>query len=286
MELVSYYNHASYQMRLDATTQLINGQSWRVVAALVPGLVVVMYILLQNGPMPQPISYHQFADTRVLMGIPNVGDVLTNLAFILVGALGLWSLRHLTVSTNTFVDNREQILFQWLFTGVLLTGFGSGWYHLEPDNYSLVWDRLPMTIAFMSIFLIMISERINLSLGFYLLVPLLITGIASVIIWIWSEHIGHGDLRFYLFVQFYPMLTIALMLIFLPSRYTHGNFYWGLFVFYAAAKVLEIYDQEIYHFTQGLISGHSLKHLSAAMGAAWLLIMLWLRQPYMMTTSV
>lgn len=286
MILVSYTNLSSSQMKPDASTQLIKEQSWRVAAALLPGLAVLLYLFLRNGPMPQPLIYHQFADTRVILGIPNFGDVLTNLAFIIVGAFGLWSLRRLTVSTRTFTDNSERILFQFLFTGVLLTGFGSGWYHLDPDNYSLVWDRLPMTIAFMSIFAIMIAERINLKLGVYLLAPLLIIGAASVFIWIWSEHVGRGDLRFYLFIQFYPMLTIALMLLFLPSRYTHGNYYWGLFVFYTAAKIVEIYDHEIYNYLQGWISGHSLKHIFAAMGAAWLLRMLWLRRPYNVPGSV
>ena len=267
------------------TAQLNQVQTWRVYAAVLPGILIGLYLLLYTDPFPQPLSYHQFADTRIFLGIPHAGDVLTNLAFIVVGAIGLWSLRRTGTLTQNFTDDGERRLFLFLYTGVFLTGFGSGWYHLEPDNYSLVWDRLPMTIGFMSILSIMIAERVNLSLGMKLILPLLIIGIASVLLWIWSEHIGQGDLRFYLFIQFYPMLTIALMLIFLPSRYSHGNYYWGLFIFYAAAKVVEIYDHEIYHFTQGVISGHSLKHLFAAMAAAWLLIMLKLRHPYQLSTN-
>ena len=96
--------------------------------------------------------------------------------------------------------------------------------------------------------------------------------------WIWTEHLGHGDLRWYLMVQFYPFITIALMLLLLPTPYTRGNDYWGLFFFYAAAKIAEVLDQQIFSLTQSIISGHSLKHLFAAAGAAWLLRMLWLRQ--------
>lgn len=252
---------------------------WRVTAALLPGLIVGLYVILRTGPLQQPLSYHDFADARVLLGIPHAGDVLTNLAFVIVGAWGLWFLARPNRATRTFIEERERRLFQWLFTGVFLTGFGSGWYHLAPDNDSLVWDRIPMAIGFMSIFAIMITERVKLSLGVALLVPLVAIGVGTVIWWIWTEHGGHGDLRPYLFVQFYPMITFALMLLLLPTPYTRGNYYWGLLAFYAAAKVVETLDHEIFDLTQGVASGHNLKHLFAAGGAAWILRMLWLRQP-------
>jgi hypothetical protein len=256
-----------------------NVSSRRVAAALLPGLIVGLFFILRIGPIPQPLSYHDFADTRMLLGIPHAGDVLTNLAFVMVGAWGLWFLARPNRKTRIFIDERERRLFQWLFVGVLLTGFGSGWYHLAPDNDSLVWDRVPMAIGFMSIVAIMIAERVKLSLGVALLVPLVVIGVGTVFWWIWTEHAGHGDLRPYLFVQFYPMITIALMLILLPTPYTRGNDYWGLFFFYAAAKVVEILDRQIFDLTQGLVSGHNLKHLFAAGAAAWILRMLWLRQP-------
>lgn len=252
--------------------------AWRIAAALLPGLVVgaIMWVVL--GPTPQPLSYHDFADTRVWLGIPNVGDVLTNLAFIIVGAWGLRFLGQPERSSRCFIDERERQLFQWLFLGVFLTGFGSGWYHLNPHNDSLVWDRIPMAIGFMSIVAIMLAERVNLRLGLALLLPLIAIGVGTVFWWIWTEHAGHGDLRAYVFVQFYPMITIALMLLLLPTPYTRGNFYWGLFVFYGAAKAAEILDHQIFGWTQDAISGHSVKHLCAAAGAAWILLMLWLRQ--------
>lgn len=253
--------------------------SWRIAAALVPGLLLGAVVLLVAGPIPQPLSYHQFADEHVLLGIPHAGDVLSNLAFLVVGAWGLWSLSLPQLNKRTFIDSRERQPFWWLFTGVFLTGFGSGWYHLSPDNYSLVWDRFPMALAFMGMFAAMIAERIKLSLGITLLGPLLALGVASVLWWIWTEHEGHGDLRWYLVVQFYPMLTMVLMLILLPTPYTHGKYYWGLFFCYTAAKVAEALDHRIFELSHGVISGHSLKHLLAAAGVAWLLRMLWLRRP-------
>jgi len=260
-------------------TRPLTVKPWRIAAALLPGAIAGIIFILRTGPLPQPLSYHDFADNRVLMGIPHAGDVLTNLAFLAAGAWGLWSLAQQKLIMRSFIDGRERTLYQWLFIGVLLTGLGSGWYHLEPDNYSLVWDRLPMTISFMSIFSIMITERIKLTLGIGLLWPLMAIGIASVFLWIWTEYIGQGDMRGYLVIQFYPLLAIASMLLFLPTRYTHGNEFWGLFFLYAAAKFVEVLDHEIFNLTHNLISGHNLKHLFAAASAVWILRMLWLRHP-------
>ena len=257
----------------------LNVGSWRIAAAFLPGLIVALYFLGRAGPIAQPLGYHDFADTRALFGIPNAGDVLTNLAFVIVGVCGLWFLARPNRKKRTFMDDRERRFFQLLFVGVLLTGIGSGWYHLAPDNYSLVWDRVPMAIGFMSIVAIMIAERVKPSLGIALVGPLIAIGVASVFWWIWTEHAGRGDLRPYLFVQFYPMITVALILLLLPTPYTHGNDYWVLFVFYAAAKTVEFFDREIFELTHGLASGHNLKHLFAAAGAAWILRMLWVRRP-------
>jgi len=250
---------------------------WRVAMSLLPGLVAGILAMLAYRPIPQPLSYHNFADQRVWLGIPHAGDVLTNLAFLVVGALGLWFLARPGLSRDAFVDDRERALFRWLFLGVLLTGFGSAWYHLAPDNYSLVWDRLPMAVAFMSVFSILLAERVSLPVGVAMLRPLIVIGIVSVLWWIWTEHIGRGDLRWYLLVQFYPLIAMALMLLLLPTRYTHGNDYWGLFFCYVAAKVAEVLDHEIFHLTGELVSGHNLKHVFAAVGVAWLIRMLWLR---------
>lgn len=250
----------------------------RIFAALVPGLLLAAIFMMVTQPIPQPQSYHLFADQRTVLRIPHAGDVLSNLALIITGAWGMWFLLRPQFLVGTFINDHERRNYLWFFAGVFLTGFGSVWYHLGPDNYSLAWDRLPMTLAFMGIFAAMISERVNLSLGIALLKPLLVIGVASVLWWIWTEYEGHGDLRWYLIVQFYPMITIILMLLLLPTPYTHGKYYWGLLLFYVAAKVVEILDYQIFEFTHRMISGHNLKHLFAAMAAAWLLRMLWLRQ--------
>lgn len=59
---------------------------WSVIA-LICMLATVVVAMLR--PIPQPLSYHNFADTRRLLGIPRAFDVLSNLPFLIVGLLGM-----------------------------------------------------------------------------------------------------------------------------------------------------------------------------------------------------
>ena len=103
-----------------------------------------------------------------------------------------------------------------------VTSLGSTWFHLGPNNDSLVWDRLPMTIGFMGLLAALVSERIDPGLGLKLLGPLVAVGIWSVWAWISSEHAGEGDLRPYLLVQLYPVAAILLVLaLFRPLAEIH-----------------------------------------------------------------
>lgn len=238
---------------------------------------MLILALLLVEPIAQDPNYHNFADQRVWFGIAHVGDVITNAAFIIVGASGLGYLYRARSARGAFACERERVVWAVFFTGILLTGFGSAWYHLQPDNARLVWDRLPMTLAFMSLFSAVASERIDIRAGVVLLWPLLILGLGSVGWWAFTEHQGRGDLRPYGLVQFYPMVGITLMLVLFPSRYTRGNDYWVAMLCYAAAKVAELLDHQIFNMN-GVISGHSLKHLLAAAGCGWMLCMLRRRQ--------
>ncbi len=157
-----------------------------------------------------------------------------------------------------------------LFAGVLLTAFGSAWFHLAPDNDTLFWDRLPMTIAFMSLVAIIVGEHISERLGRSLLWPLLAVGAISVIYWDYSEAQNAGDLRLYGLVQFLPMLLIPAILLVYESVFDRTRFIWILFVLYALAKAFELLDAPLYSLGE-LVSGHSIKHLCAALGPIVLL---------------
>ena len=201
--------------------------------------------LLLLPPILQDQGYHRFADVRALFGIPNVWNVVSNLPFIVIGAVGLARCR----------DDAATVI---IFFGVLLTGLGSSYYHWSPNDDTLFWDRLPMALAFMAILANVVAERVNAKAGAILLWPLLAIGVFSLLVWRWN-----GDLRLYGWVQFFPLVTLLLMLLLLPPKYT-GTLYWIVAAaLYALAKVLEHFDDAIYSIGH-VVSGHTLKHLAAA----------------------
>ena len=234
-------------------------------------LMPVVGVLGWVAPVAQDPAYHAFADTRAWAGVPNAADVLSNVPFLLVGVAGLIVLygRHAPV----FMVPAERRAFVVFFAGLLLVAGGSGWYHLAPDNTRLVWDRLPMTLAFMGITAAIISEHVDSRLGGRLLPLLLLAGIASVWWWAWTEAQGHGDLRPYGLVQFYPFVLIVALLIARPSRYTRSHDYWVVMGWYVLAKIFEYLDAPVFDAT-GWVSGHTLKHLAGAMAGLWVLRML------------
>src|SRR5271155_148198 len=147
----------------------------KAIALLLVTAAIAAAVALYLPPVPQPLSYHHFADQRAWLGIPNFGDVASNLLFAVGGVWGLivlWRRR----GQELFIDPRERWAYFFVFLGLFLTAFGSAYYHLAPDNARLVWDRLPMTLAFMGLVSAMISERMSVSAGFYLLPLLLLIG--------------------------------------------------------------------------------------------------------------
>lgn len=224
-------------------------------------------LFLTASRIPQWTNYHLFADNRTFLGIPNFWNVASNLLFFLVSIYGFWSLQQQW--SNKKINKQEATVFFFIFLGLLLTGIGSSYYHLMPDNDRLVWDRIPMTMVFMSILSLTIMERINFNLGFNLLFPLMILGVCSVVYWHWTD-----DLRLYILIQFYTMFLIILILFFFPKPYPPFSTYFGLFIFYLLAKLLEYFDLIIYRLLDELLSGHTLKHVFSALSAYFLVIML------------
>lgn len=245
---------------------------------LLAGIVGTGIFLLP--PIPQDPSYHLFADQRTFFGIPNFFDVLSNLPFCLVGGVAIfWLLRTAHDRRKFLVPQGIQTDQEWVawfltFCGVFLTGFGSAYYHWNPDTPRLFWDRLPMTLAFSAFFSTQLMERLGNRVGSVFLPPLVVLGGTSVVVWIHSEMEGAGDLRLYAFVQFFPLLGIPLLLTLFPPRYNRTSDIMIALAFYAAAKAAESLDRQIFFLLGGIMSGHSLKHLFAAGGAVRLLIML------------
>jgi hypothetical protein len=245
---------------------------WPLVAlALAVGIAA---LLMPRADLPP--SYHHFADQRGRLGIPNFGDVASNIVYLVAG---LWGLAFLAGQSGGkhFLEPRERWPYFLVFLGLVLTAFGSAYYHLAPDNDRLVWDRLPMTIVFMPLVSALIAERVNLKLGLWLLPILTAVGVGSVIQWHFSVEHAAGDLRFFGAVQLYAVLALFAVLL-LPPRYTRGSdllMVAGLYVF---AKVAELADRPIFSLGH-VVSGHTLKHLASGIAGFWILRMLQMRQP-------
>ena len=250
----------------------------RLLIVLSIAAVVAIFLLPR---IPQDPAYHAFADALTLLSIPNALNVLSNLFFAWVGVEGCYRLVKLD---NLAIEAQIRQVYVIFFASLVLVALGSGYYHLTPDNQSLVWDRLPMTIAFMSFFTILCAERLSLNLAKKMYPLLLIAGIASVAYWHFSEAVGRGDLRPYALLQFLPILLIPLILLLFPSRHDRSADIWWFLAWYLAAKLFEMLDAEIYQLL-AVISGHSLKHLAAAMGCLVFLRHLRLRRPVLAVTD-
>jgi hypothetical protein len=224
-------------------------------------------------PIAQWPGYHAFADRRVFLGMPNAQNVLSNLGLVLVG---VWGMMFLAGQRGRLACGGLRPAYLVFFTGLLLTGLGSAWYHLRPDNATLVWDRLPMTVMFMGFLAAVIGEHAGPQLARRWLGPLLLVGVGSVAWWAWTESVGAGDLRPYGLVQFLPALCIVMMLFLYASPPGYTPYIVAMLALYGLAKLAEQFDHETYVLT-GLVSGHALKHLLAAAAAGSILLMLFRR---------
>ena len=238
--------------------------SWRtVLLAGVP--VVVLVALFSQTPIPQPPEYHLFADTRGCFGIPNFGDVASNLAFLVAGLLGL----HRCLTARP-----EGARFAWavFFAGAALVSAGSAYYHWEPNDRTLVWDRLPMTIGFMGAYVALLAEYAGRRLEPLLILPAMAVGFASVVYWGFTD-----DLRLYFALQATVLLTIVVLVAVFPHPPRQRGHLALAFGLYALAVVCERLDRQVFDVLAGLVSGHTIKHLLAACGVFVIARMMYLR---------
>jgi hypothetical protein len=223
----------------------VDSRRARIAWLLISAVAAVAFLTLAP-PIPQNQDYHLFADQRTILGIPNFWNVVSNIPFAVVGVMGL----------RAFRDIASRILF----AGVLLTAFGSGYYHLHPNDSTLLWDRLPMTLVFMPLLALVLDQWMGEAFGRRLLWPLILFGIASVVWWRVTD-----DLRPYAVAQFGPVLVL------LPAFWSDRMIrkLWPVAAWYALAKLAEAFDRSIYEAL--FISGHTLKHLAAALATYWIL---------------
>jgi len=227
---------------------------------------IAVGIVLYMPPVAQDPAYHRFSDIRTIAGIPNFWNVMTNLFFGIAGLFGLhWTVKAGPDSMLTDL----KFAYYLLFSGLVLVALGSAYYHLQPTNATLVWDRIPMAISFMALFTLIIGEFISVRAGRLLLWPLIGCGVSAVLYWHFTELQSRGDLRFYILVQFLPILLIPLILLLCQPTFTETSGYWLLLFSYLLAKGFEHFDAAIFDFGF-IVSGHSLKHVAAAGGIYFL----------------
>jgi hypothetical protein len=209
--------------------------------------------------IPQDQGYHAFADQRQWLGIPHAADVLSNLAFVLVGLFGI---TRLASRRHTEFPPATEAGLWFLALGFLGTGVGSAWYHLHPTDASLAWDRLPMTLVFTGLLGAAIAQRVGQNAARVSLALLFALGVASIVYWRMT-----GDLSLYVILQFGGIAALPLLLVFTRQRDDPIPWWWVI-GWYGFAKLFEAGDHAIWQITNGLVAGHTLKHLAAAAAGA------------------
>ena len=229
---------------------------WRIgllLAVVAAGVAGVML----TPPLRQDPAYHNFADRRALLGIPYALNVLSNAGFLVVG---IWSFVAVARASVPRWERSAGFLFA---LGLVLTGFGSAYYHWAPSNATLVWDRLPLAALFPLVFAVAIGDRVSPAAGRALFLPLAVAGVVSVVWWDVTD-----DLRPYALVQFLPLALIPLMLWLFPGRRPTRALWIGV-ALYAGSKIFEVGDGVIFA-AGGVVSGHTVKHLLAAVAAGFI----------------
>jgi hypothetical protein len=220
------------------------------------GLIILLFLAIFLPSIQQDQNYHNFADKRVLFGVNNAFDTLSNLAFIIVGALGL-----VNFYNNQYVkiSNSFSVILNLFFISIILIGLGSSFYHLSPNDFTLVFDRLAMSLVFASILAMLAYLKTSPRFGLHTLAELLILAPLTVLIWKFN-----GNLTPYVVLQFGGIILVILTLLLTKTR-MQGPCFTSLIILYGAAKLAEFYDEKIFNLSQNLISGHTLKHLIAAL---------------------
>ena len=250
------------------TNQTMMAQ-WRPLSR--PERLLFMAILTSIGlaivlpAVPQIANYHAFADQRLLWGVPHAMDVLSNVPFAF---LGVWGLLLIARRSPGRVDIRWG-LAALFFGGLVVTSIGSTVYHWQPDNWGLAWDRAGMVAAFAGLLGLACADRISLRCGTVAAALVMLVGPMAVGFWYQT-----GNLVPWSLVQGGGMLLVVLLALMRPVPGAWNLPLGSVIALYAVAKLLEVGDHAVFGWTLGLISGHSLKHVAAALAALPVLIVM------------
>jgi hypothetical protein len=225
------------------------------------GMIVILAL---HGRIAQPAHYHDFADRSAAFGIPHAADVFSNAGFALVAIWGWLTLRPRRASDQLRAGWPGYRLF---LIGLFLTAFGSAFYHLAPDNISLVWDRLPIALVCAGLLAGVRGDIKGGSNTGIDVIVLALCAVASVAWWAITDRNGAGDLRPYLLLQALTLVLIPLWQAIYRCPRTDRIAFAAAMALYILAKVAELLDHEI-ATALGFVTGHTLKHLIATAATA------------------
>lgn len=246
-------------------------------SVLLLALAIALLLACLGPAVAQHAHYHDFADQRTGWGVPFAMDVLSNLPFAVAGVWGWVVLGHLPADIASRAQPTSDVAAQQpgaqpalaalFFTGLLITAACSSFYHWQPDNAGLAIDRLGMVVAFAGLLGLAVADRVSGRAGLATAATVLALGPLSVMVWATS-----ANLLPWAVLQGGGMSLIVLLAVCRATRKPIPGA-WGIplaaaIAWYALAKVLELADHEVFELTHHVVSGHSLKHIVAAL-AAW-----------------
>lgn len=129
-----------------------------------------------------------------------------------------------------------------------------------------------IALALMAWFAAILCERVNIKAGLRLLPLLVIAGLDSVFYWGWSEVQGVGDLRYYGQIQLTVILLILPLLWLYSPHYNGDRNILTVIGLYSLAFLFDFSDRPVFSLTGGFISGHTVKHIIAALAAYWVVL--------------
>lgn len=228
-----------------------------------------LLVLACLGPLvPQAARYHDFADQRVMAGLHNAMDVLSNLPFLIIGLLGYW----LAVwrAPGVVKASGARLWLTLVFGGLVATAIGSGYYHLAPSDWRVFWDRMGMVPVFAGVLGLAVQSLMPQRAAVIATAMVLLGG--PVALWVWLQT---GQLLPWALLQGGGMLLLGVLAVWQwrkPVAAPHIQ--WPLaavVAWYVLAKLLELGDATIWAASAQMVAGHGLKHIAAAMALVPLL---------------
>lgn len=226
---------------------------WRE-GTLAAVVLAPLILVAMMHPVIRGAGFHVYADQRTTLGIPHIGDVLSNLPFVIVGLFGMWHARDITGLPRGLV-----LAF---FASVACIGLGSGLYHLTPSDATLAVDWLPIALTASLMVALLVHDRIDPTLGWIVTAVATAASVGSIAWWWFTL-----DARWYGLVQLTSIALVPVIVILYPrGRLERGWLLAGVACF-VLARLVHAQDRALLD-ASGVISGHTLKHLLAA-SATW-----------------